>query len=94
MFLPILYLSFVDDPPLFEEFSKVAFRRSVHRLCGDGLYWILHKVESLYCHQQKSSLALPNVLSLHFLSHSCAVSSFAVDHKLPHQNKTLTGCGK
>jgi hypothetical protein len=39
-------------------------------------------------------LALPNVLSLHFLSHSCAVSSFAVDHKLPHQNKTLTGCGK
>jgi hypothetical protein len=44
MFLPILCLSFVDDPPLFEEFSKVAFRRSVHRLYGDGLHWILHKV--------------------------------------------------
>ncbi len=40
MFLPILCLSFVDDPPLFEEFSKVAFRISVHRLCGDGLHWL------------------------------------------------------
>lgn len=59
-----------------------------------GFIGFFTKLESLYCHQQKSSLALPNILPLQLLSPSCAVFSFAVDHKLPHQNKTLTGYGK